>query len=787
MSQRKVRLACRRCRARRIKCDGQVPACSNCAKAGETCLDVDAQNSNIIIPRNFANAARYRIQWLENIIRARLPDVDLDAGPQIDAPSVNPSLVAQGAPSIETAENSTVVATPSTSHGTVVSPEAQSGALKRPIDVVSPRDHQDEPMSARAHSVAVDLGRLTLNSDSTQRHYLGSSSGLLFASLIGASPSRTYSAPSSDVQPDDQLSRDIPGEHYRSMFILLKRTLPEQQDARVLAQTYIRSMHPEYPVLEPSCLLAAIDALYYCASCPATDPILEGGWPDSLEGFQWNGRQIPNRHDQNSNAPVSVVAFIIFMVFNISALIQVRSRVYEYSPSKYYRAAIHFSADCFAQVTLSSIQAVAMLAIHSSYTPAEANLWTLIHIGLAHCVELGIHREYTPESPEEERTQRLKRLIFYTIYSLDRTVSSIQGRPLGLRDESFDVAMPQADESPFGDKDSDFTRTVELFSLHRFELDSVISEIKTRLYLLPARSPQATIPADPTRDQKTIHDSLQSWWDRVLTRRNYLPTIWNIKLKIKFHTTMILLHQPSQTIRNPSQPSLQAVFDNASGVLQNYQILHDNHSLHYGWKGVQNIFAAGAAFIYSFWTAADVEHNADAKSLTRDLRTCLSLLSVGGEWWPSAKKSLANLGCIIDLTVQRLYTRGTRSKQRRLTKQGPDHAAGFEQFGASQNLGDPANANWNMYGYPPANETGVQNQDIPGNWAAMDPTEQANEVWGSPDNAPAGYADMGQEIAPEIVDFLAEFDKSDLTWSFPLEGDEGRDGSLRLSPVAPWQ
>lgn len=103
-----------------------------------------------------------------------------------------------------------------------MSPEPQSGALKRPIDVASPHD-EDEPMSARAHSVAVDLGRLTLNSDSAQRHYLGSSSGLLFTSLIGASPSSAYSAPSPDVQLDDSLPRDIPGEHYKSMFLMLKR------------------------------------------------------------------------------------------------------------------------------------------------------------------------------------------------------------------------------------------------------------------------------------------------------------------------------------------------------------------------------------------------------------------------------------------------------------------------------------------------------------------------------------------------------------------------------------
>lgn len=33
------------------QCDSQVPACTNCAKAGEVCIDVDSQDSSILIPR----------------------------------------------------------------------------------------------------------------------------------------------------------------------------------------------------------------------------------------------------------------------------------------------------------------------------------------------------------------------------------------------------------------------------------------------------------------------------------------------------------------------------------------------------------------------------------------------------------------------------------------------------------------------------------------------------------------------------------------------------------------
>ncbi|RWA09496.1 hypothetical protein EKO27_g5610 [Xylaria grammica] len=770
------------------KCDERTPACSNCAKVGEACLDVDAQNPDIIIPRNFASAARARIQWLEDIIRTRLPDVDLASGPQVDKPPTDAThllLPAAATASTSLSEDAIITAsTPSASAGLQPWADPQSASLKRLFEEPSPVG-QDEPLSARAATVAVDLGRVSLNSDSVQKHYLGSSSGLLFTSLIGASPSSTNSERGKDQGPCDSPPHDTVIEHYRSLHLLLKhvsstvvimpqgaaretnrrtQTLPEPKDTLALAKTYIRWMHPQYPVLEPDCLLSAIEALHYCASCPLTNGIIDGGWPDSLPSFQWNGQQVPSYGNGGSCTPLPVIAFVVFMVFNIAAIIQVRSRVYDYSPTKFYRTAVQFSVDCFSQTSLSSIQALIMLVIHSSYTPAEVNLWTLVHIGLAQCVELGIHREHVQATPEEERSLQLKRFVFYTMYSLDRTISSIQGRPLGFRDETFDVKRPRPNDLLHGDGGSSLNREVELFSAFRFELDEIISDIKTQLYLLPKRSVRFPLPSNPSDDQKRISDGLQSWWDNSSAHSNEFSAVWRVKLQIKFHTTRILLFQPSQAIRNPREESLQAVFGSASAILQGYQKLHDCHGLHYGWRDVQNIFAAGAALIYSFWTSAAVQHNANSIALSRDLRTCSSLLSVGGEWWPSVKKSLVNLGSIIDLTIQRLYTSGPRSKRSRPPVQQPSsppmigNAPDVERAEAlAENTND-------VYGYHLRRENDSRIGGSANDWVAMDSVGA-----GDTGHWPAGCnSEASEGIAPEIENFLADFDGSNFSWNFPL-------------------
>jgi hypothetical protein len=164
----KVRIACQRCRAKRVKCDGGIPACSNCQKAGEVCLDVDGRNNSISIPRDFTVNARARIEWLEEQLRRHAPHVNLDDGPKVDLrlqQDANP---------------------PATLETRLREAEDRVSPLKRTLDVTQKQvQPHEQPFNTEARSVALDLGMLSLGSDSRQLHYLGTSSGRLFTSLIG--------------------------------------------------------------------------------------------------------------------------------------------------------------------------------------------------------------------------------------------------------------------------------------------------------------------------------------------------------------------------------------------------------------------------------------------------------------------------------------------------------------------------------------------------------------------------------------------------------------------------
>lgn len=101
-------------------------------------------------------------------------------------------------------------------------------SLKRPTEAAG-SPNSTEPFSEKAHSVAMNLGLVSLNSDSSQKAYLGSSSGRLFADLVGASPSSDPSStveanvveePASDLLLGRQFSLQ---SRYRSLHYVLRQ------------------------------------------------------------------------------------------------------------------------------------------------------------------------------------------------------------------------------------------------------------------------------------------------------------------------------------------------------------------------------------------------------------------------------------------------------------------------------------------------------------------------------------------------------------------------------------
>lgn len=109
------------------------------------------------------------------------PEFDLSQGPQVNADFME-RLSSQGSSRAVDSDFSDIQVRNS-ADVPVESGEEETGS-KRPHAAMEDSE-VERPISAKARSVAIDLGMLSLQSDSRQKYYLGSSSGLFFTKLVG--------------------------------------------------------------------------------------------------------------------------------------------------------------------------------------------------------------------------------------------------------------------------------------------------------------------------------------------------------------------------------------------------------------------------------------------------------------------------------------------------------------------------------------------------------------------------------------------------------------------------
>lgn len=589
----------------------------------------------------------------------------------------------------------------------------------------------------------------------------------------------------------------------------------------MLVNTYIRWLHPEYPVLDAVSLLSALEILYESCGYTLDDDPLINGWPTPVTQFHWNGRNVHPARRADHEISMPVIAFILFMVFNAAAIVKVRSRVYDYPPERYYQTALGFSTQAFSSISLSTIQAIVLLIVHSLLTPADASLWTLVHMAMAYCIETGIHRSSRLGPLEDRGQEQMNRFVFFTVYHLDRyntalqltsgtfrsltinrSISCIQGRPLGFRDETFDAKFPDVPSAEAHMQDGQSSTTLSLpaalYSLNQFKLDRIVSEIKLHFYHLPVKSSVFSWPSEPQRLQEDIQDSLVRWWD-ASSSESYAERfdsrqrqIWYLKLNIRYHTTRLLLFQPSQVIRSPTENSLSTCFHSACSILDSYRALHDLHALHHGWRTVQNVFAAGATLIYSFWTSRTVQQNPSTADISRNLRTCSNLLTVGGEWWPSAKRASGSFGLVADLTIQKLYTNVMVSKHPRLfiTRESRWRPQSenrndtiltdiSESAFFARTEGDSLSSRLQTHC---AEIEGAFPQSGSSDWNILaEAATTANPA--TPEDI--SYLAAGDEAlvyAPEIENFFSGFDRAEFSWGFTLGTEHHQEDADFFNP-----
>ncbi|KAH6673288.1 fungal-specific transcription factor domain-containing protein [Halenospora varia] len=618
----RVRVACLRCQRRKIRCDGVVPSCGSCSKGGVECID-GGKLDGIDSPRAYISSLKSRIQWLESIIQTNCPDIDLAQGPRL----LNESGQSDVADVREPAQNNLSLATSQSP----VQLRGEGNTPPRPDPStagtnVPPRQEVSSNPNKQQTGLAHEIGLVSLSAG-TDPKYIGPSSGYFFAKLVLACARQTQrSAPPQELEQsaESRSARLFP----RDTLSVPPTPLPESMDYTVkISEAYFETIHLQYPFLHQPSHMKLIEHVYA------------------------------------ESEPKPIAAFQVYMVLAIGATVLSRRLKISLSGDGFCASAMKYFNKFCIENSLKGLQSLLLLLVYTLNSSSMGlNVWYLNYQCIAALLDLGLQRDVRSGKTMSVLDQELRTRTFWVIYSLDRSVATMMGRPIGLRDEACELRVRHILELQYRFSDvSKLPADVEdnklsvtsiqprleteqpthmSSAIHLFKLAQLNSEMKYVLHSISHEAPPYTYPSIPDvlQWQRGIATRLRAWFDQIPQFTG--DGIYMTKLcEIKYHGIMMLLLRPSPAIPNPSIDSLTSCYESAVASIRLYDQLYKDDLLVYSWVTIYSIFLSTITMLHCIWTVPEVSAQIKLDVLMADLKAGSNVLSATGEHWSEAKRS----------------------------------------------------------------------------------------------------------------------------------------------------
>ncbi|KAI0402918.1 fungal-specific transcription factor domain-containing protein [Xylaria palmicola] len=350
---------------------------------------------------------------------------------------------------------------------------------------------------------------------------------------------------------------------------------------------------------------------------------------------------------QQLTKPERFGLFKLYMVYAIGAmLIQLTERNTTTPPEDYYMTALQHLFTARESKTTQNVEAMLLLVLYhirsSSY-----GIWYMIGLAMRTCIDLGLHTK-RHEGSLDRYTIQARRRLFWSVYSLERTIAICLGRPLSIPDRQIDVDLPLDPEDEGWD---DVTSVQTTNSTRRrslsmanwlFKMRRIESRIQFSIYR--ADKPLSAL----TSKMNQLYQDLEAWKTSLVERFGDVDLNYPM---CHYHRAVRLLIQPFLPLLPPSDPYYLICIRAAGGVCQAHKKLHQSLEYGHSFIAVQTVFVAGITLLYGLWTQ---QHAIWSYSLSNDIRACSLVLFVMGERAPWVKKYRDAFDVLVNATMEKL-------------------------------------------------------------------------------------------------------------------------------------
>lgn len=464
--------------------------------------------------------------------------------------------------------------------------------------------------SGEGGGLAKDFASLTISA-SSEGHYLGPGSGISFAQLTQAIM----------FQKDFEKEKTIAGGlmlHTNPSLMLDNASLddaplPSAKRAQEVVEFYWCHSHTLYPVLDRDNFMENLDKMFSLDDEDALDLHNDSVW-----------------------------MFKLYMVLAIgsTAMASITISSENEAVACWSKAMTYFN-DTLSKGNIAALECLLLLVSYSFFNRLGPDTWYLVGIATRLALGLGWHSEKSLESYPPEQRERFKR-VFWSLYMMDRVVSTTLGRPLALRDQDIDTGYFSVVGQPY----------LEV-TLHILKLRQIAGQILENVYTIKTTS----TATDQTRHSLVnhLHHQLVEWRRTMPFPLNesqfslvpHLTTAW---FDLNYYNLVIMLFRPSPLWPVPPQENIRLVADAAAMALQQFSNLCRQQKLSFNWLNLISVFTAGLTLVF-ITTQPDWQTNyLPTREVINDLKVCRDLLTNFAQRLPPAKACVNVItGSVYDL------------------------------------------------------------------------------------------------------------------------------------------
>ncbi|KAL5044566.1 fungal-specific transcription factor domain-containing protein [Aspergillus fruticulosus] len=617
-SQGKAEVSCQRWYRRKKRCDKLLPECNGCRRANVPCS----------FPQDSLRQASFSIKCglEQRVSELEQQLAEIMVSPASSSASSTRNGLQEGDQHEEPQEPPLHTRTPPAVPTTTAVPIEQGGTRTR-----------------RSTSLADGVKMLSL--EATAERYVGSPSGVAFAKLTQAMLRR--------LAPDQEAFVFGDGDEGPGAGAGEEELLPSFEDT-------LDSLDLEMMLDSPLPLMSfSGDPVLHGGESPQDLAQLEAGHIRFLLDFYFAHSHtlypIIQQHSfvealwtaykELFNALVlsPLWQFRIWMVLAIGSTTYCSVTLMDESESVlWFDKAMSYFEAAMGCGELAALEAL-MLQVSYSFNSAGPNTWFLVGVAARMAIGMGLHTREVYETLAPDAADYQKRL-FFSLYMMDRVVSTALGRPFAIQDDDITV-------EPFADTDDEDITPEGVIPraklgpssmavpLHILELRKIASAIGTEM----RRVQRSREPSLATRD--ILHKRLIEWrrsmpfpLPEAKSKVPHLCTSW---FDLNYHTHLIMLYRPSvaQAAVNIDNVEIDILAESSGMAIREANNLYRQQRFAFNWLNLMTVFNAALSLIYSVTAQIPPDAVRFARERTRaleDLELVMGILEQFCRKFPSA-------------------------------------------------------------------------------------------------------------------------------------------------------